>query len=240
MAIAITGITPATGPTTGGTYHYITGTDLDTVTGVTIGGTTVTTWEALSDSLIKALAPAGSAGAVNVVLAPGAVTATGGFTYTAPDSTEQLVATLARDWALDVNSGTPSVPVWVKVRGIGELKPTVEANMEEDSDYDGDGWASETKTELKWSLETKFLRKVGFTSGNHDAGQEIIRNAHDKFGVAGTVQIRWYDKNGGAEAYSGYASVQWAPEGGDTKALQTVTVTLSGNGARSTIVNPAV
>lgn len=239
MAIAITGITPATAPTTGGTNHLITGTDLDTVTGVTIGGTAVTTFEALSKTLMRVTAPAGTAGAQNIVLSPGSVTLTGGLTYAAPTE-EQLVSTLARKWRLDVNTGTVAAPVWTKVRAIGELKATVESNMEDDSDYDSDGWGSETKTQQSWSLETKILRKVGVTSNNYDPGQEALRAASDQFGSAGTPQVRWYTDDGGPEAYSGFASVSWEPEGGEAKDLETVTVKLSGNGKRTVITNPAI
>ncbi|CAM3459944.1 phage tail tube protein [Stackebrandtia soli] len=239
MAIAITGVTPDTAPTTGGTYHYVTGTDLDTVTGVLIGGTASPAWEALSPTLIKALAPAGTAGAANVVLNPGSVTATGAITFEAASATEQLVAGLARDWALDVDSGTPETPTWLKVRGMGELKPTIESNMEDDSDYDSDGWASEVKTQLKWALETKLLRKRGISSGANDPGQEVIRAASDQFGAPGTVHVRWYNKLGGPEAYTGFAAVSWEPEGGSTTDLESVTVNLSGNGRRTLIVNPA-
>lgn len=240
MAIAITGITPATGPTTGGTVHYITGTDLTTVTSVKFAAVDAVTFEAQSATLMKVTSPAGSAGAVNIVLGPGAVTLTGGFTYAAPAGTEQLVSTLARKWKLDVNTGTVAVPVWTPVRAIGELKTTVESNMEDDSDYDSDGWASESKTQMKWTLETKVLRKIGVTSSNYDPGQEAIRAAADQFGSAGTPQFRWYDRDGGPEAYTGFASVSWEPEGGEAKDLDTVTIKLSGQGKRTLITNPAV
>lgn len=235
MAITITGITPATGPTTGGTTHLITGTQLDTVSGVTIGGTAVTTFTALSATLMRVTAPAGTVGAVNVVLNPGAITGTGIFTYAAP-VIEQLVSTLARKWKFDVKSGAS----WIPVRGIGELKAQVESNLEDDSDYDAGGWASEAKTQLKWGLEAKVLRKKGVTSGNYDPGQELLRAASDQFGSPGTPQVRWYTDDGGPEAYSGFASVSWEPEGGEAKDLDAVTIKLSGNGQRTTITNPSI
>ncbi|WUI02109.1 IPT/TIG domain-containing protein [Spirillospora sp. NBC_00431] len=240
MAIAITGITPNTGPTTGGTVHYITGTDLNLVTNVTIGGTVCPLFEDLSGTLMKVTSPAGTAGAKDVVLSPGAVTLAGGFTYAATTGTEQLRSTLARKWKLDINTGTVESPVWTPVRAIGELKPNIESNMEDDSDYDSDGWASETKTQMKWSLETKVLRKVGVTSENYDPGQEALRAAADQFGSPGTPQVRWYDRDGGPEAYSGFASVSWEPEGGEAKDLDTVTIKMSGQGKRTTITNPAL
>ncbi|MFB4320672.1 phage tail tube protein [Actinomadura sp. 21ATH] len=239
MAITITGITPATGPTTGGTSHLITGTDMHLVTGVTVGGTAVQGFEDLSPTLLRIVTPPGTVGAKDVVLAPGAITGTGIFTYAAPTE-EQLTSTLARRWILEVNTGTVSSPVWTRVRAIGELKPTQENNMEDDSDYDSDGWASNTKTQMSWEIETKILRKKGVESGNHDPGQEALRAKADQFGAAGTAHVRWYDREGGPEAYQGFGSVSWEPEGGDAKDLEAVTVKITGNGKRTVITNPAI
>ncbi|GAA2298290.1 hypothetical protein GCM10010402_66110 [Actinomadura luteofluorescens] len=238
MAIAITGITPATGPTTGGTVHYITGSDLTTVTGVTIGGAACPLFEAQSATLMKVTAPAsGTVGAKDVVLSPGAVTLAAAFTYAAPTGNEQLVPTKASKYVFEVRRVGDTA--WTRVRAIADFKPPVEANMETDSDYDGNGWGSEAKTELKWSIEAKLFRKVGISSSTYDPGQEILRAASTKFGQDGVVEARWYDRNGGPEAYQGFANVSWEPEGGDTKALDMVTAKLSGNGERRDIVNPA-
>ncbi|TYK47154.1 phage tail tube protein [Actinomadura decatromicini] len=237
MAIAISGITPPTGPTTGGTVHYITGTDLDLVSGVTVGGSAALLFQAQSKTLMKITAPAGTVGAKDVVLSPGAVTLAASFTYAAPTGNEQLVPTKASKYILQVRR--VGVADWTNVRAMADFKPPVEPNMETDSDYDGEGWASETKTELKWSVEAKLIRKIGVTSGIYDPGQEILRAASTKFGQDGLVEVRWYDRNGGPEAYQGFVNVSWEPDGGDTKALDMVTAKLSGSGKRNDIVNPA-
>ena len=70
MAIAITGITPATAPTTGGTVHYVTGTDLDDVTGVTIGGAAVTALGLLRGVPVREALASGVAVAVAAVPTP--------------------------------------------------------------------------------------------------------------------------------------------------------------------------
>lgn len=241
MALTITSISPDSGPLAGGTPVLITGTDLDTVTEVTFDGKEAV-FSVDSAFLLRATTPAGdSAGAVDVVVDDGVSPATlsSGFTYTANPTDEQLVSTLARKFKLDVNTGTVDSPTWTPVRAIMDFKPALEPNLEEDSDYDGEGWASEVKTELKWGLELKIGRKIGFSTGVYDAGQEALRAASTQFGQGGTVQIRWYDRNGGPEAHSGFANVSWEPEGGDTKAIDIVTVNLSGNGKRTDIVNPA-
>lgn len=242
MALTITSVSPASGNLGGGETVAITGTDLDTVTSVEFEGVAATSFTIQNAFLIDAVVPAGvAAGPVDVTVDDGATpqTLVDGYTYTAVDATEQLVSTLARKWKLDVNTGTTAVPVWTPVRAIGELKPTLESNMEDDSDYDSDGWASETKTQIKWGLEVKVLRKIGVTSDNYDPGQEALRVAAVAFGSAGTPELRWYDRDGGPEAYSGFGSVSWEPEGGEAKDLDTVTIKIAGNGRRTSIANPA-
>jgi hypothetical protein len=199
----------------------------------------VASFDDLAPTLLRIVTPAGTAGAKDVVLAPGAVTLVGGFTYEAPTDV-QLVATLARKWKLDVNTGTEGSPTWTSVRAIGELKTSVESNLEDDSDYDSDGWASNTKTQMSWELEAKLLRKVSVAASVYDPGQEALRSKADQFGSGGTAQVRWYDRDGGPEAYTGFGSVSWEPEGGDAKDLDTVTVKVTGNGARTLITNPAI
>ncbi|WP_242908670.1 phage tail tube protein [Actinomadura terrae] len=237
MAIAISGITPATGPTTGGTIHYITGADLNTVTGVTIGGAAAPLFAAQSATLLKVTAPAGTVGAKDVVLSPGAVTLAAAYTYALPTGDEQLVPTKASKYIFEVRR--PGDTPWTRVRAVADFKPPVEPNLEDDSDYDGEGWASESKTQLKWGIEAKLIRKIGINTGNYDPGQEILRAAAVKFGQLGLVEVRWYDRTGGPEAFQGFANVSWDPEGGDTKALDIVTAKLSGSGKRVDIVNPA-
>lgn len=244
MAFLATSVSPATGSAGGGETVLITGTDLDDVTpltGVKFGGTNASLIEIVNANLLRVIAPPHAAGAVAVVVTDGTTptTLSSAYTYTADDAAEQLVSTLARKFAVDVNIGTVNSPSWRKIRGIADLKPGLDNNLEDDTDYDADGWKSETKTLIGWMLELKLRRKQGFTTGFYDLGQEKLRLASDQFGVDGTVQVRWYDRTGGPEAYTGFASVSWEPEGGDAKALDMATAKLSGNGARVAITNPA-
>lgn len=150
------------------------------------------------------------------------------------------ISTLARKFKVDVMAGSndPTTGTWTPVRGIQELTPAKEDNLEDDSDYDSDGWTSQVRTGQSWSLELKVARKAeGGTV--YDPGQEIIRTASDQFGVDGTVLVRWYNRDGGAEAYQGRAIAGFTDDGGSTTALSTATLTLTGNGARTKITNPA-
>lgn len=241
MAITLTSIYPATGSAGGGETVSITGTNLDTATSVKFGAVDAASFEAVTANLIRTVVPSHAAGAVDVVVSDGVApaTLTAAYTYSAVDATEQLVSTLARKFRVEVNTGTTSVPVWTQVRAISDLKPSIDTNLEDDSDYDSEGWQSQVKTQLGWALEIKCGRKIGFSTGVYDPGQEFLRAASTSFGTDGTVELRWYDRNGGPEAYSGFATVGWSPEGGDTKTLDMVTITLTGSGKRTDITNPA-
>lgn len=152
--------------------------------------------------------------------------------------TAPLVSFLARKWRCDVNTSVTETPTWVQVRGVTNFTPGVDATMQDSSDYDSDGWGSDDKTMLKWSLAIAITRK-GADEATPDPGQEALRAKTDQFGAAGVAHVRWYDRNGGPEAYEGFANVAWAPAGGATGDLENGTFTLAGKGAREDIANPA-
>ena len=79
----ITSIVPNTGPYVGGTPITITGQYLAGTTAVTIGGVPCTNVVSVSATQVTAVTPAGSVGAVDVVITgtKGALTVAGGFTY---------------------------------------------------------------------------------------------------------------------------------------------------------------
>lgn len=142
--------------------------------------------------------------------------------------------TLASDKTGTLTAGAD----WVQVRAINELTPGIDSNLEDDADYDNDGWTSQTKTAQGWSLGITLFRKVGFNTRGYDAGQERIREAADAFGPDATVHVRWYDRDGLPEAYEGFGTVSWEPQGGGVTALDSVSVTVTGQGARLSIDNP--
>lgn len=75
----VLGVSPATGPTAGGTVVTITGTGFTGATAVTFGGTAATSFIVTSSTQITATAPAHAAGTVNVVVTgPDGSSPTGG------------------------------------------------------------------------------------------------------------------------------------------------------------------
>ena len=83
----ITSVSPATGAAAGGTLVTISGsgfTGTVSTTGVKFGGTNATSFNVINDSLISAVTPAHSAGAVDVLVTNGvgpSTTGTGAYTY---------------------------------------------------------------------------------------------------------------------------------------------------------------
>jgi hypothetical protein len=158
------------------------------------------------------------------------------------DRTALAATTLNRKWYLDVDTNVPSSPTWTAVNGIMEFKGAKEATTQDDSDWDGSGWKSSVVTALSWSLEFKVKRApTSAVATAYDTGQEKLRAYSDLKGTSNMAYVRWYEVTASgpiAEAYSGYASVSWSPDGGGMDALDTVTVTLTGIGARTAITHP--
>jgi hypothetical protein len=107
-APTVTGVSPTSGPSMGGTAVTITGTALTGATGVKFGSAAATAFTVNSDTSITATAPAAQAGAVDVtVTTAGGTSATSSadqFTYVAPPPTVTIV---------NPNSGPAGTPVTV-------------------------------------------------------------------------------------------------------------------------------
>ncbi len=94
-APTVTGISPSSGPTTGGTNVTITGSNFTGATSVTIGGASATSVVVVNPTTITATTPAGTVGAKDVAVTTvgGTGTGTGLFTYiTVPDAPTSVVA----------------------------------------------------------------------------------------------------------------------------------------------------
>lgn len=154
---------------------------------------------------------------------------------TQPDQT-----TLARKWKLDVNTGTVAAPVWTSVKGIAEAKVTpFTATMEDDNVYEDSGYTSATKTALTFGVELKLVRRVApGDDTSYDTGQQRLRTLAKTLGASGVGYFRVYDREGGAEAWTFFAEVNWEPDGGSATDLEKVTVTLRAKGAPTEITNP--
>ena len=150
-------------------------------------------------------------------------------------TTEAGTPTVNSAWTLEVDtSAVEGTPEWTPVKGCSGISPTVNYTTQDATDYDSEGWGADVVTLRKWQVTATAFRKR--YAGALDEGQEALRQAAEDLELA---HVRFYDRSDAlGEAYEGYASVQWAPTGGDATGLQTVSITLLGQGARTSITNP--
>lgn len=151
-------------------------------------------------------------------------------------------STVNRKWWIDIVGGTEGAPEYIGVHGIQEFKDNIEPTTQDDSDFDGNGWKSETVTALLGKLEFKVGRKTTKADKTkYDPGQEVLRKAARKTGVANVVKIRYYEMepNGPREeAYEVDVAVSWTPDGGGMDATSTATVALTFQGEPAEIAHP--
>ena len=160
---------------------------------------------------------------------------------TLPVRTQLAASTTNRKWWLDVSlDGT----TWTPVMGLTEFNPNLDdATWQDDSDFDGGGAKSQTKTAFGWAFTGTARRAVTAASTTaYDPGQEMIRTRSiGKTGLANSLFVRCYEMEEGGpriEAYSGRAGCQWAQNGGGMDALSTAALTLQGQGALAQIAHP--
>jgi len=144
-----------------------------------------------------------------------------------------MSTSLARRFKFQVSADNAS---WLGVAGITDLSPNEQPTYQPADDYDSNGFASIEKTMTAWTVVAKANRKN--TSGVFDPGQELIRAARYQFGDANRLYVRWYDRNGAPEAYSGRAMVDWQQSKTGIADLEEVTMTFKGDGILSAITNP--
>lgn len=154
-------------------------------------------------------------------------------------------STTNRKWYFDVDTNNSlASPNWIGVFGLTELTPgSVDANLEDDSDFDSGGFGSQTKTGENWSVEGTVARKVQQGAPTaYDPGQEFLRTkSFGKMGAANVVHVRWYEMEEGGprvEAYEGFGAVVWNPEGGSPTDLSSASFTVSGQGRLTLIAHP--
>lgn len=152
-------------------------------------------------------------------------------------------STTNRKWWVDVDtSDGEGAATYIGVYGIQEFKDNVEPTSQDDSDFDGNGWKSETVTALLGKLEFKVGRKTQKANRQaYDPGQEILRKASRKTGVGNSVRVRYYEMEPGGpreEAYEVWCGVSWTPDGGGMDATSTASVTLTFQGEPDEITHP--
>ena len=149
----------------------------------------------------------------------------------------EIISGVVRDWQLEVAAYTTGAEptVWVPVKGITDFTPpAIEKNLEDDSSFDSDGWASEIATGLGWKVEGSVKRARA--SLTEDPGQAILRAAGSALLEDGLVHVRIINRTTPTEGRTGIADASFTDEGGEHTKLTTASFSLSGRGALEEVV----
>lgn len=148
---------------------------------------------------------------------------------------------LSRKFRVDVTADLTLASGWLQLNGINDFKADDSPNLVDTSAYDTNGSGSFEKTFEDWTAAVTVFRRTD-GAGVYDPAQELVRAATvGQFGNACRVGLRWYDKNGGPEAYKGIAIVQWARANSGVKDVDAATITFTGTDLPlAAITNPGV
>lgn len=149
----------------------------------------------------------------------------------------EIISGVLRDWKLEVAAYTTGADptTWVPVKGITDFTPpAIEKNLEDDSSFDSDGWASEIATGLGWKVEGTVKRARA--SLTEDPGQAILRAAGSGMLEDGLVHVRIINATKPTEGRTGIADASFTDEGGAHTDLTTASFSLSGRGALADVV----
>lgn len=155
-----------------------------------------------------------------------------------PTPPAETITALARRYRLELDMGKDGTSNWTLIPGITEFTPKTEATQQEVTTYDSGGWTEQAVTMLAWSVETTMAHRCHPVTGAFNAAQEALRKASMTFGADSYVRVRYYDRNGQPDAYTGTALVTWEPDGGKAEDVDTISVTLTGSGPLVEIPNP--
>jgi hypothetical protein len=144
-----------------------------------------------------------------------------------------VVTALARRFKVDVSTDNAT---WVNLKGIDDFNYQINPSKVASDTYDTNGWSSFEIPMNAWVTTIKAFRVTN--AGVFDPGQEMVRAARGQSGTAARVYVRWYDRNGAPEAFSGLAIVEWNPSKTAVGDLDEIQIILTGDGILTSITNP--
>jgi hypothetical protein len=151
---------------------------------------------------------------------------------------ETPVTALARRFRVNINMGSGGADDFQMLPAITNLTWTADPNIEVSTVYEDDGWEGNEKTGQAWRVTVTFNRKKSKDSTAYNAVHEALRTAALAWGEDAKVELQLCDRQGGPEAYQGFALVTWTPQGGEATALDSVQVLFTGDGPLTPITNP--
>jgi hypothetical protein len=141
---------------------------------------------------------------------------------------------LARRFKQDVSSDGVT---WIPLGGRTDFAPSETPTTPSAANYDTNGFDAYEKTLTTWGAVAKF--EMPITAGiPSDPGQLLLEATRYQFSNLCRAYTRWYDRNGGTDAWSGLAIIDWNQSKTTTTDIEEITVTFKGDGILSRITNP--
>lgn len=122
---------------------------------------------------------------------------------------------LAREFDLEINTGTRDNPVWTHISGIMAINPGQTSTVTDDTDFDTDGWEAGTVAMRGRSLSVSMLYKTVNGTGAQDPGQEALIVLGETSGRSAKGGFRYLDPDGNGHEFRATVDVAW-PGGGKT------------------------
>lgn len=143
------------------------------------------------------------------------------------------VRRLARSIAVDVSTDGTN---WLNLKGRVDNAPQITPNKVDSTDVDTDGWTSNEITLQSGVLTVKYNALM--SSGTPDPAQELVRACVGQFGDDSRIHVRWYDTDGGSDAWSADSIVELSRSSTAVADLMAMQATFTLDGTVTSIDNP--
>jgi hypothetical protein len=114
---------------------------------------------------------------------------------------------LARNWKIEVNTGTVAVPAWTKVGGINTFTLTNDKEDADTTDFDSQGYAEHMVAQRANEISFEGFYLEDPADKSRDAGQEFIEDSAETVGPESIVPLRITSPSGNAKEYMGSFAV---------------------------------
>lgn len=144
---------------------------------------------------------------------------------------------LARDhgknW--EINTGTTSVPVWTKIKGINSWSPSPSKNDADTTDFDDDGRTAHMVASRgdEFTITGFYLEDPN--DGTRDPGQSAVETLAAAVGYDSLKPVRFTSPGGNRLEFVASANVTIGGGGNDDPSAWEATLTVSGKITKSTV-----
>jgi len=143
------------------------------------------------------------------------------------------------EWLLDINTGTRETPVWTNLPDITGVNPTGAPKLKDVTTYANKGNTAQRKVGEDFTFAFAVLG-IRDDTGEFQAADIALIEAADAIGEDNVVGYRYYHATSPSLAYEGTAAVQWNRQNTGNDDPEFFAFTLTGQGDRARITNPAI